>query len=140
MPLPRPCPVQDAQWWLPDANVSDVLIHISTIKEGMHGCSLCADCELQCGMLEADFVSAMLRCSCMACSGWTSRRVTHLCAAVPYLRSVPQDELRRKLAAVQEARSRFFFRSQLTEPPNAVNTMTSGICRRHRYVGLSQHQ
>ena len=53
-------------------------------------------------------------------------------AVVPHLRSLSKDVLRQKLAAVQGARSRFFFRSRLTEPPNAVNTITEGICRRHK--------
>ena len=53
-------------------------------------------------------------------------------SVVPYLRKIPQEVLRQKLAAVQQARSRFFFRSRLTDPPNAVNTMTAGICARHK--------
>ena len=62
--------------------------------------------------------------------------MTHV---VPHLCSIPQDVLARKLAAVQAARSRFFFRSELTHPPNAVNTMASGICQRHKW-GLDPSQ
>ena len=78
--------LQDAQWWLPDADVYDAMVEVPN--------------------------------------------VTHV---VPHLRSIPQDVLVHKLAAVQAARSRFFFRSELTHPPNAVNTMASGICQRHKW-------
>ena len=81
---------QDAQWWLPDADVYDTMVQVPN--------------------------------------------VTHV---VPHLRSIPRDVLVRKLAAVQAARSRFFFRSELTHPPNAANTMASGICQRHKYASLA---
>ena len=84
--------LQDAQWWLPDADVYDAMVEVPNVTQ-----------------------------------------------VVPHLRSIPRDVLVRKLAAVQAARSRFFFRSELTHPPNAVNTMASGICQRHKWgLDLSQ--
>lgn len=46
------------------------------------------------------------------------------------LRSFPVTEASQKLGLMQNVRHYFSFDSKLTEPPNAVNVLMSGICKR----------
>ena len=46
------------------------------------------------------------------------------------LRTFPVEEAKRKLELMSRLRTYFSFDTVLTEPPNAVNVLMSGICKR----------
>ena len=46
------------------------------------------------------------------------------------LRTFPVEEAKRKLELMSHLRTHFSFDTVLTEPPNAVNVLMSGICKR----------
>ncbi len=48
------------------------------------------------------------------------------------LRGIPDDIREAKLKLVHHYRTRFSFSQELTEPPNAVNSLLAGICMKQK--------